>query len=134
MAPDKDFESMFKSEDMARRYKSAEVVTGAFARVLVEKAGLLEPSPEPTAILDNACGTGVVAAALFELLDRSTKDRMELTCGDFSDSMIKSMNERIEASGWEKVTAKNVDAQVSAENSQTKFVMTERLAENKAPK
>ncbi|KAL8688019.1 MAG: hypothetical protein Q9218_005962 [Villophora microphyllina] len=103
--------SFFKQEDMGRRYKNAEIITGAFARTLIEKAGLLSPSAEPLSILDNACGTGVVANALHELLDQSTKDKMDLTCGDFAEPMLKTLRERIQENGWERTEARLVDAQ-----------------------
>lgn len=97
---------------MDRRYKTAQIITGAFAKTLIENAGLLNPGQDHLTILDNACGTGVVTASLHDMLDQTIKDRMELTCGDFSEQMIKSVRERIEENGWRNTTAKLVDAQV----------------------
>ncbi|KAL8705800.1 MAG: hypothetical protein Q9201_001087 [Fulgogasparrea decipioides] len=103
--------SFFKLEDMPRRYKNAELITGPFAKVLIEKAGLLELDQEPLTILDNACGTGVVAAALHDAFDQSTKDRMELICGDLADPMLKMLKERIETNGWPNTKGQHIDAQ-----------------------
>ncbi|KAL9002550.1 MAG: hypothetical protein Q9188_004529 [Gyalolechia gomerana] len=105
-------ESFFKQEDMGRRYKNAENVTGPFAKALIQQAGLLDPSTHSQLIiLDNACGTGVVAAAVHDLLDSSTKKRMKLTCGDFAEPMLQAVKERIEENGWVNTEARLVDAQ-----------------------
>ncbi|KAL8917584.1 MAG: hypothetical protein Q9208_007867 [Pyrenodesmia sp. 3 TL-2023] len=99
---------------MARRYKNAELITGAFARTLVEKAGLLlvpTSEKEKLTILDNACGIGAVAAALHEMLDQGTKARMALTCGDFAAGMLEAVRERIAEEGWANTEVKLVDAQ-----------------------
>ncbi|KAI4200968.1 MAG: hypothetical protein LQ350_003537 [Teloschistes chrysophthalmus] len=109
--PDDWDSSFFKQEDMGRRYKNSEIITGAFARTLIEKAGLLEPGQEPLAILDNACGTGVVTNALHALLDEGTKERMDLVCGDFSEPMLETLSKRIADNGWERTKARMVDAQ-----------------------
>lgn len=105
-------ESYFKQKDMARRYKNAEVITGPFAKTLIQQAGLLDANDvSQLTILDNACGTGVVAAAIHDLLDSSTKKRMKLTCGDFSEPMLQAVKERIEENGWNNTEARMVDAQ-----------------------
>lgn len=98
---------------MGRRYKNAEIITGPFAKALIQQAGLLDPSTHSQLIiLDNACGTGVVAAAVHDLLDSSTKKRMKLTCGDFAEPMLQAVKERIEENGWVNTEARLVDAQV----------------------
>ncbi len=99
-SPQTDWTStFFKQEDLPRRYRSIEVITGAFARTLVEKAGLVVPTAteeeEKLTILDNGCGIGAVAAALHEMLDEGRKKRMELTCGDFAPGMLEALKERI---------------------------------------
>ncbi|KAL8951303.1 MAG: hypothetical protein Q9222_002725, partial [Ikaeria aurantiellina] len=103
--------SFFKQADMGRRYKNAEAITGAFARTLIEKAGLLSPPSMHLSILDNAGGTGVVTAALHDLLPQSTKENMDLTCGDFAEPMLQAAGERIKENGWVNTTTKLVDAQ-----------------------
>ncbi|KAL9594803.1 MAG: hypothetical protein Q9219_006817, partial [cf. Caloplaca sp. 3 TL-2023] len=106
---DKDWaSSFFKQADMGRRYKTAEYITGPFARTLISKTNLLDPpssdEEDKLNILDNACGGGVVAAALHDMLDPATKARMELLCGDFSEPMLQAARERIEENGWEPNT------------------------------
>lgn len=98
---------------MARRYKNAEAITGPFAKILVQQAGLLDASVfSQLTILDSACGTGVVAAAVHASLDVSTKKRMKLTCGDFSEPMLQAVRERIQENGWTNTEARLVNAQV----------------------
>ncbi|KAL8734035.1 MAG: hypothetical protein Q9166_001796 [cf. Caloplaca sp. 2 TL-2023] len=94
---------------MDRRSKSAETITGPFARTLIEKAGLLEPGLNNLTVLDNACGTGVVASALNEMMDAKTKGRMKLTLGDLSEPMLKVAKGRSEREGWGHTDARIVN-------------------------
>ncbi|KAL8778936.1 MAG: hypothetical protein Q9213_007171, partial [Squamulea squamosa] len=103
--------SFSNMEDMGRRFKSAEIVTAPFGRALIEKAGLLDPDIDNLTILDNACGTGVVAAALHEMVPAETRGRMKLTLGDFSERMLAVAKERCEREGWVDTEARIVDAQ-----------------------
>lgn len=121
--PDHWASSYFKQEDMGRRYKNAEIITGAFARTLIEKAGLLEPEQESLAILDNACGTGVVTNALHTLLSQEMKERMDLVCGDFSEPMLDTLSKRIADNGWERTKARMVDAQVCRPSDRRLYVV-----------
>ncbi|KAL8829680.1 MAG: hypothetical protein Q9170_006067 [Blastenia crenularia] len=102
--------SFFKQADMGRRYKNAEIATGPFARTMIEKSGLLTSTEDHLTILDNACGTGVVAAALHEVLGSEVKEKMELTCGDFSEPMLEAVRERMGKEGWVNTEARMVDA------------------------
>ncbi|KAL8976201.1 MAG: hypothetical protein Q9205_007747, partial [Flavoplaca limonia] len=104
-------ETFFHNTKIGQRYKNAEVVTGPFGRHLIEKAGLPSPNLDNLTILDNACGTGVMSAALHEILPMSTKSRMKLTMGDFSEPMLKVANERCASEGWVHTEGRIVDAQ-----------------------
>ncbi|KAL8819587.1 MAG: hypothetical protein Q9223_002006 [Gallowayella weberi] len=103
--------SFFNQEEMGRRYKNNEVITGPFAREMIKKAGLLNPNLDNLTVLDNACGTGVVAAALHDLMDDATKKRMKLTCGDFAEPMLNACKRRIEENAWPHTEGRKVDAQ-----------------------
>ena len=46
-------------------------------------------------VLDQACGTGVVSKSLVNVLNEKQKANLELTCGDFSDSMIDFVRPRV---------------------------------------
>ncbi|KAL9610126.1 MAG: hypothetical protein Q9167_005146, partial [Letrouitia subvulpina] len=120
----------WKDAGFAQKYKTAEIVTGHFARKLIEQTGLLgaavqpsdpEKSSSPSAgeatglaplrILDNACGTGVVSKILYEGLDEERKQGLEVVCGDFSESMVEFVFKRINEEAWEGARGAVVDAQ-----------------------
>ncbi|KAL8650430.1 MAG: hypothetical protein Q9226_005144, partial [Calogaya cf. arnoldii] len=103
--------NFFNNTEMGRRYKNAEVVTGPFGRDMIEKAGLLSSNLDNITVLDNACGTGVVSAALHKMMPVATKGRMKLTMGDFSEPMLNVAKERCEAEGWVHTEGRIVDAQ-----------------------
>lgn len=127
----------WKDPSFAQKYKTAEIVTGHFARKLIEQTGLLAtatanpPDPEKTSsslageatgltplrILDNACGTGVVSKILYEGLDEERKKGLEVVCGDFSESMVEFVFKRINEEGWEGARGAVVDAQVRTSTS-----------------
>lgn len=124
----------WKDAGFAQKYKTAEIVTGHFARKLIEQTGILataaaNPSDSekvsspaareatgltPLRILDNACGTGVVSKILYEGLDEERKKGLEVVCGDFSESMVEFVFKRINEEGWEGARGAVVDAQVRA--------------------
>ena len=120
--------SFFNNTDMGRRYRNAEIVTSPFGRDLIEKAGLLSPNLDNLTILDNACGTGVVSAALQDMVPPATKARMKLTMGDFSEPMLKVAKERSEAEGWVHTEGRIVDAQVRTNRLKSERVV--RIREN----
>ena len=109
----------WKSSDIAQRYKAAEAMTGPFALHLIQQCGLHVDidttngaNSEEIVVLDNACGTGVVTYNIYNTLSPAAKEKLEIVCGDFSPGMVKSVQERIELSGWQGATAKVIDAQV----------------------
>ncbi len=90
-----------------------EAITGRFARLLLLQAlHDVDAMKKPLVVLDNACGTGVVSDHLWELLDDSTKEGMQLVCGDFSEAMVKHVKHKIEERRWKGAEAKIVDAMV----------------------
>ncbi len=104
--------SIWSDPKVAERYKLVERITGPFARCLIRQAEMHQVEETPFVILDNACGTGVVSSQLYETLDKSVTDRMQLTCGDSSEGMIQYVQKMIEDKGWKGAKAQIVDAQV----------------------
>jgi len=105
--------AIFNDPKIGERYKSVERATGHFARSLLRQAGLPQAANKtPLVILDNACGTGVVSAQLYEMLDEDRQAKMEVICGDYSEQMVRFVRQRIEENGWKGATAQVVDAQV----------------------
>ncbi|KAJ5529165.1 Methyltransferase type 11 [Penicillium freii] len=93
---------------MASDYRTAEKTTLPYAIDLVKQSGVASTAGQPLAILDQACGTGVVAVALHDALGSQSEKDWCLTCTDVSISMVAAIQERIEKNGWE-----NTDAAVS---------------------
>ncbi|KAF8816068.1 S-adenosyl-L-methionine-dependent methyltransferase [Phlegmacium glaucopus] len=88
---------IFASKSFAKDYTIAERATGPPARTLLLQAGLLSESIHSDSdytILDNACGTGVVTAALYETF-KGKEGKLNLVCGDFSAQMVEFVKERI---------------------------------------
>ncbi|OQD63822.1 hypothetical protein PENPOL_c008G09144 [Penicillium polonicum] len=93
---------------MASNYRTAEKTTLPYAIDLVKQSGVASTAGQPLAILDQACGTGVVAVALHDAFRSQPEKDWRLTCTDVSSSMVAAIQERIQKSGWE-----NTDAAVS---------------------
>jgi len=104
--------SFWKDSNVAQVYKGGERLTGPPAKRLIQQVGLLQAESGPLVVLDSACGTGVVSSQLYEMLDESDKERLQLTCGDFSEGMVQSVQQRIIDNGWKGAKAQVVDAQV----------------------
>ncbi|KAI0699905.1 S-adenosyl-L-methionine-dependent methyltransferase [Cerioporus squamosus] len=102
----------YEDPEGVKKYRAkAEALTSPFALHLIRECGLdrADGSSE-LVILDNACGTGAVTVKLYETLSPAAKAKLQVVCGDLSPSMVKSVQERIEESGWAGASAKVVDA------------------------
>ncbi|KAI1613457.1 S-adenosyl-L-methionine-dependent methyltransferase [Exophiala viscosa] len=109
--PEKKSKSMFNSPGFAQTYTSAEKLTGSYAKLLLEKVNLGKvPDDQKLAVLDEACGTGIVSVHLMETLDGKARENLELTSADYADPMVDFMTKRIEASGWKNAQAIKADA------------------------
>ncbi|KAJ7079392.1 S-adenosyl-L-methionine-dependent methyltransferase [Mycena belliarum] len=82
------------SEENARM----EECTTPPATAMLVQAGLLPSAPQGALVLDNACGTAVVASLLFEALGKTTDVRV--VCADLEEGMVKLAAERIAHGGW----------------------------------
>lgn len=106
--------SIYNNMKIAELYKAAQQTTEPFATLMIRKAGLDHFDQTPLVVLDNACGTGVISAQLYEMLDESVKDEMQLVCGDNSERMVEYVKQKIQDDGWKGAKAEIVDAQVRA--------------------
>ena len=103
----------WKSSDIAARYKAAEAMTGPFALHLIKQCGLDHADgTTDVAAFDNACGTGVVTANLYQHVHAAAQARMSVLCGDFAPAMVESVQQRIKESGWTNAQAQVLDATV----------------------
>jgi len=104
----------WENPEAALKYAIAERGSGPFARLLIEQAGLQTPSGGPLVVFDSACGTGAVAAQLYDLLSgqAETRENMKVTCGDTSAPMIFYLQNRAKKEGWTGTEAEIIDGVV----------------------
>ncbi|KAI9675017.1 MAG: hypothetical protein M1817_001423 [Caeruleum heppii] len=114
--------NMFVSPTAVKTYRGAETITGPYALALLKQAGFSTSSstagtappisnpPGPLKVLDNACGTGVVTATIYNTVPKEDREGMKIVCGDFSEAMVGYVADRIRDEGWDGAEAKVVDA------------------------
>ncbi|EJU03266.1 S-adenosyl-L-methionine-dependent methyltransferase [Dacryopinax primogenitus] len=93
------------------RHRAGELVTGEFAKVLLDAAAVPPSTPQDLVVLDNACGSGIVTAILLGRMSEEQKRRTKVLCGDIQSEVVKYVTERIEREKWEGVEVKLLDAQ-----------------------
>jgi hypothetical protein len=93
--------------DNARR------VSTPIATVMLNQMGLGNDTNAPFKLLENACGLGVVAPVLQQIIKPEVLKKSSILCGDFSDQAIEMVKNRIAREGWLNTEATTVDAQVS---------------------
>jgi ubiquinone/menaquinone biosynthesis C-methylase UbiE len=103
--------ALWENPEVAKQYKTAERWTSPPGRRLIEQSGLLSDKKDSVAILDNACGTGVITAALHEMMSKDAVENMKLTCSDLSPVMLEATKQRVATEGW-KAETKVADAEV----------------------
>ena len=100
-------------KEIAAKYGPAEAMTGPHGRHLLTQCGLDRASGnEDIVFLDNATGTGIVLAHLYDVLPPAAKERLQVVAGDISPPMIEAAKTRIEKNGWQGITARVLDATV----------------------
>lgn len=103
------------SSDVGARYRQGEKLTSPASHALLEQSGILDATKrgDRVRLLDNACGTGNLSsayqAAVAALGD--AKVDYQITCADFSESMLQSAQERAKEEGWKNTEFKVADAQ-----------------------
>ena len=103
----------WKDTDIAARYKCAEAMMGPFALRLIKQCGLDRADGSADIVaFDNACGTGVVTAGLYEHVPAVAQARMSVLSGDFAPGMVEEVQQRIKACAWTNAEAKVLDATV----------------------
>ncbi|KAF2179241.1 S-adenosyl-L-methionine-dependent methyltransferase [Zopfia rhizophila CBS 207.26] len=102
---------IWKDPEVVKGWKNGERVSLPAGELLLKQAGLLSSPETPLVILDNACGTGVISALLYDKLDPAARDGMQLTCGDVSGPMVEYVKQEIVSRNWKGANAEVVDAQ-----------------------
>jgi SAM-dependent methyltransferase len=105
----------FKDSELAKKYKPGEVISAPYAAFLLADSGfssdIAASDSKEFTVLDNACGTGIVTAHVYQVLPIGKS--INLVCGDISQSMIDSVTARIGENDWKGSSAKIIDAQVN---------------------
>lgn len=105
----------WKSPDIKTIYRAAHKVTGPFAKSLVQQSGVISAASnaggDRLKLLDQACGTGVVAEALHNEFASAHAEGVtpnwQLKCTDISPPMLESIGELIAKNKWENVEVAN---------------------------
>ncbi|KAJ9627354.1 hypothetical protein H2204_009765 [Knufia peltigerae] len=102
--------AMFNDDEFVKMYSSAEKMTGHYGKILVETVFRDVSDDEKLVVLDEACGTGIVSKHLMDHLSDEAKDNLELTCADYAEAMLRSLERRIKADGWKNTKTVHCDA------------------------
>jgi len=92
---------------------NAERISAPLVVRMLKQIGLTADTNQPFRLVDNGCGAGVVAAELQRLIRPEVMKESSVLCGDFPESMVELVQERIKGEGWVNTRAERIDAQVS---------------------
>jgi ubiquinone/menaquinone biosynthesis C-methylase UbiE len=104
---------IFNNPNIKSIYRAASRVTGPYAKALVQQSGIvkaLSAGNRQLSVLDQACGTGVVAEALHGEFAAAgtTESNWNLKCTDSAQAMLDAMDDLVKEKGWQNVeTAKS---------------------------
>lgn len=85
----------------------------------MEKSGIIDAIHKGSVkLLDNACGTGIVADTIYASLEKNNaaQDNLTLVATDLGPAMVEAMQAKIDKNGWKKASAQVVDMQVRGED------------------
>lgn len=104
---------VWQDDSVAKKFAVAENATRPFAKLMVRKAGFdaLEGGAN---VFDLGCGTGAVAAALYDAVPREKWSQVKVLGGDVSAPMLEYLKKRGEQAGWTGLETAIVDGKVSA--------------------
>ncbi|KAI0459489.1 S-adenosyl-L-methionine-dependent methyltransferase [Xylaria acuta] len=109
----KTFASGFDSERLDKFIEDSERIMRRPAGLLLAQAGLDASTSKPVTLLDHACGTGPIAAHLYETVDRQVLLQSKMVCADLSENLVATLKRRAEKNGWSNVETAVLDAQKS---------------------
>ncbi|RAH68129.1 class I SAM-dependent methyltransferase [Aspergillus aculeatinus CBS 121060] len=106
------FTELYSGKGILETYLIAEKITRYFTQDLITLSGILDSAQRPLKVLDLACGTGVVAEKLHEVLAEQRAGSWKLLCGDISTELTGHVKRKIVEEGWSANTSARVmDAQ-----------------------
>ncbi|VUC20503.1 unnamed protein product [Clonostachys rosea] len=80
------------------------------ATPLLEQMGLGEGTAQPFALLDGACGSGVVTQEVQRMVPRAVLEGSSIVASDSSEALVDLMRTRVEAEGWVNTEVNVLDA------------------------
>ncbi|KAK4096095.1 S-adenosyl-L-methionine-dependent methyltransferase [Parathielavia hyrcaniae] len=86
-------------------------VSTPMALRMLTQMGLDENTSTAFRLLENACGAGVVAPILQQIIKPEVLQQSSILCGDFSEPMVELVKKRMGSEGWLNAEATKVDAQ-----------------------
>ncbi|KAI0438764.1 S-adenosyl-L-methionine-dependent methyltransferase [Xylaria telfairii] len=109
----KTFASDFDETQLDKFIADSERIMRRPAGLLLTQAGIDASTSQPVALLDHACGTGPIAAHLYETVNKQVLSQSKIVCADISESLVGMLKSRAEKSGWSSVETTVLDAQQS---------------------
>ncbi|KEF55254.1 uncharacterized protein A1O9_08908 [Exophiala aquamarina CBS 119918] len=102
---------IWDSDNLSQLYAVAEHLTRRFGDQLLHEAKIDNVgSDQELIVLDEACGTGAVAAGLMDTLSEEAKGKLDLTMVDLAPRMVDLVNQRIKVNEWQNVKVVLADA------------------------
>ncbi|KAJ4351989.1 uncharacterized protein N0V89_007335 [Didymosphaeria variabile] len=112
----------WQDPSIAERYARAEAATRPYANIIIDKASLASNITDHNCTvnaLDFGCGTGVVTAALYDIVPKEKWSNVKVLGGDISPHMLDYLRGRGEKNGWTGLTTQIVDgADIQLNNNQ----------------
>jgi ubiquinone/menaquinone biosynthesis C-methylase UbiE len=105
-------EEFFKDAATARHLLKHEHLMSKPAKLMLSEMGFDGNDTASFKLLDHACGVGMVAKQLHELVSRDIIKKSSILCADFSESMVDMCKQRGPLEGWVNTEAVVMDAQV----------------------
>ncbi|KAI0466846.1 S-adenosyl-L-methionine-dependent methyltransferase [Xylaria cf. heliscus] len=109
----KSFGTGFDDERLDKLITNSERIMRRPAGLLLTQAGVDASTSNPITLLDHACGTGPIAAHLYETVDKQVLGQSKVVCADISDNLVSALKRRAEKNGWANVETTVLDAQKS---------------------
>lgn len=124
------FEDVFEDAKFVEAYKVTQLITGQFARDLINRTGLLDAiraDPSKVKWFDDGCGPGVVANELV-VMEPKAIEVDEYLATDLSPTMVQAAEMTMKSQGWQNGKTLIQDATVSYFRTSTSCDNAERFA------
>ncbi|KAK3985185.1 S-adenosyl-L-methionine-dependent methyltransferase [Cladorrhinum sp. PSN332] len=90
---------------------NAQRVSTPLVMQMLNQMGINKNTTTPFRMFENACGAGVVAPVLQQMIKPEVLKQSSILCGDFSEPAVGLAKKRIESEGWINTEAQRIDGQ-----------------------